>query len=128
VKRLELISSGIESSYRLILIYLAVADSIEIAGVSQVGFTVAGKHSGIDRCCELVRLAPVLRSMPDVLPGLTNANRLQFPKLGVNAQYCDTRIAHGAGMDGGNVSKVHPESQNSPVRLPRRTVRKQEAT
>src|SRR5215813_11990034 len=106
VKRRELRISGIESSYRLITIYLAVADFIEIAGVSQVGFTIAGKHSGIDRCCELMPLAPILCGMPDFLSGLTNANRFQFPKLGVNAQYCDTRIADGAGMNGGDVSKV----------------------
>src|SRR5215471_14607382 len=49
-KPLELRTSGIESSYRLITIYLAVADLIEIAGVSQMGFTIAGKHSGIDGC------------------------------------------------------------------------------
>src|SRR5215813_14897057 len=37
-KRFELRISRIESSYRLITIYLAVADLVEIAGVSQVGF------------------------------------------------------------------------------------------
>src|SRR5215469_700747 len=127
-KRLELRSSGIESSYRLITSYLVVADPIEIAEVSQVGFTIAGKHSGIDHCCETVPLAPLLRSMPHVLPSLTNANRLQFPKLGVNAQYSDTRIADSAWMDGGDVSKLHPQSQNLPVRLPRRAVPEQETT
>jgi hypothetical protein len=48
----DLRSCGIESSYRLITIYRAVADFIEIAGASQVGLTIAGKHSGVDRCCE----------------------------------------------------------------------------
>src|SRR5215469_5377390 len=127
-KRLELRISGIESSYRLITIHLAVADLIEIARVSEVGFTIVGKHPGVDHCCELVRPAPLLRSVPRVLPRLTNTNRLQFPKLGVNAQYRDTRIANTAGMDGGDVSKVHPRSQNLPVRLPRRGVPEQETT
>ena len=118
VKRLELRISGIESCYRLITIYLAVADLIEIAGVSQVGFTITGKHPRIDRCCEVVALAPLLRGMPHVLASLTNANRVQFPKLGINAQYSDTRITHNAWMDSGDVSNLHPRSQNLPVGLP----------
>src|SRR5215472_2390492 len=127
-ERLELRISGIESGYRLIMIYLFVADLIEIAGVSQVGFTIAGKHSSVNRCCELVAIAPLLGSMPHVLPRLTNPNRFQFPMLRVNAQYCDTRIAGSAWMDGTEVPKLHPQSQNLPVRLLRRAVPEQETT
>src|SRR4029077_15246102 len=105
----------IECHDRLVVIRLAVEDAIAAAEISQMRLVIRCEHSRINDRSEFLLLAPFTGCMPRPLAGLKNADGLQFPLVGIDAQYGNLRVAERARFASLDAYDFHSRSESLPV-------------
>src|SRR6266852_5866504 len=99
----------------LILIRMAGVDMLPAAHVAQVSFLIRSKHPCVDRSRELVFLTPLAGGVSRGFSSLADANRGQFPQLGIHAQNNNPRISRRTRLAGRHISELHARSKSLPA-------------
>src|SRR5262249_42151865 len=115
VKRRGLCIMRIERRNRLIVVHSAVVSVFPKTHEPHMRLTVGLEHARINSRREPVTLAPFARGMVASLMRAASTDRLQLPKMSIDAQNREARILAAIRSMDRHELKLHPRRKHLPV-------------